>query len=114
VRALGRAVVVMIATGLFALFGGASVVTAFGGSSPPGDDARSVAEDQLGRAAAAALAETGGGRVTGTGIDGDEGVYEVEVTLPDDRQVDVRVDASFAVVGTETDGADARGGWTGD
>jgi hypothetical protein len=33
----------------------------------------------------------------------EESLYEVEVTLDDGRQVDVQLDESFAVVGTEGD-----------
>ena len=57
----------------------------------------------LERASAAALAHTGGGRVTGTEVDDEESYYEVEVTLDDGTQVDVQLDASFAVVGDKVD-----------
>lgn len=58
------------------------------------------------KAKAAALAETKGGKVTGTEVDDEESKYEVEVTLKDGTQVDVQLDESFKVVGTEADGAD--------
>ena len=51
------------------------------------------------KARAAALAHTGGGRVTDTEVGDEESYYEVEVTMPDGRQVDVQLDESFAVVG---------------
>ena len=51
----------------------------------------------------AALAETGGGTVTGTEVDDEESKYEVEVTLDDGGQVDVQLDENFQVVGTEGD-----------
>lgn len=73
------------------------------------DDARDTAitGDPLARASAAALAHTGGGRVTGTEVDDEESYYEVEVTLDDGRQVDVQLDRAFNVVGGESDrGAD--------
>jgi hypothetical protein len=108
-RALSRAVVVAAATGLFALFGGASVVTAFGGSSPTEDGGRAVAGDQLERAQDVALAVTGGGRVTGTEVDDEESRYEVEVTTRDGRQVDVQLDAELDVVSTSLDAADGDG-----
>jgi hypothetical protein len=57
----------------------------------------------LARASAAALAATGGGRVTGTEVNDEESKYEVEVTLDDGRQVDVQLDDSFHVVGSKTD-----------
>ncbi len=57
----------------------------------------------LDKASAAALAHTGGGAVTGTEVDDEESYYEVEVTLPDGSQVDVQLDRSFAVVGSDAD-----------
>jgi uncharacterized membrane protein YkoI len=73
------------------------------------DDASDTAitGDPLAKASAAALAHTGGGRVTGTEVDDEESYYEVEVTLDDSRQVDVQLDRAFNVVGGESDsGAD--------
>ena len=61
----------------------------------------------LDRATAAALAETGGGRVTETEVGDEEGDYEVEVTLADGRQVDVHLDKSFHVINTAPDTEDA-------
>lgn len=58
---------------------------------------------ELERAEQAALAETGGGTVTGTEVDDEESKYEVEVTLDDGNQVDVQLDEDFRVVGTEGD-----------
>jgi hypothetical protein len=55
------------------------------------------------KAAAAALAHTGGGRVTDTEVGDEESYYEVEVTKPDGSQVDVQLDESFAVVGSSAD-----------
>ena len=54
---------------------------------------------------AAALAETGGGRITDTEVGDEDSYYEVEVTLDDGSQVDVQLDEGFNVVGGETDGA---------
>jgi uncharacterized membrane protein YkoI len=62
-----------------------------------------ITGDALQRAEDAALAETGGGRVTGTEVGDEESYYEVEVTLDDGRQVDVQLDESFAVVGSDAD-----------
>jgi uncharacterized membrane protein YkoI len=59
----------------------------------------------LTRASEAALAHTGGGRVTDTEAGDEEGAYEVEVTLDDGTQVDVHLDASFTVLGDEAEGA---------
>jgi uncharacterized membrane protein YkoI len=71
-----------------------------------GDDDASdttITGSSLARATEAALAETGGGRVTGTEVDDEESKYEVEVTLDDGRQVDVQLDGDFQVVGDEAD-----------
>ncbi|MGH3111462.1 MAG: PepSY domain-containing protein [Gaiellaceae bacterium] len=68
------------------------------------DDDTPITGTALTRASEAALAHTGGGRVTETEARDEEGAYEVEVTLPDGSQVDVHLDASFAVLGDEKDG----------
>jgi uncharacterized membrane protein YkoI len=57
----------------------------------------------LEQASAAALAATGGGRVTGTEVGDEDSYYEVEVTLPDGRQVDVQLDEAFKVVSSAGD-----------
>jgi uncharacterized membrane protein YkoI len=74
-------------------------------ASGHGDDSEGPITGQaLERASAAALQETGGGRVTGTEVGDEESYYEVEVTLDDGSQVDVQLDRSFNVVGSENDG----------
>ena len=62
-----------------------------------------IAGADLQKASAAALASTGGGRVTGTEVGDEESYYEVEVTLDDGGQVDVQLDKSFHVVGSDAD-----------
>ncbi len=57
----------------------------------------------LARASEAALAETGGGRVTETEVGDEDSYYEVEVTLAGGRQVDVQLDKSFNVVSSKAD-----------
>jgi uncharacterized membrane protein YkoI len=97
-----------------AVAGGAGVASAAGGSddAAEGPDA-AITGDALQRAEEAALAETGGGRVTGTEVEDEESYYEVEVTLDDGSQVDVQLDRDFVVVGSdadhETDDADSGG-----
>lgn len=59
----------------------------------------------LERATEVALEHVGEGRVTETEIDDEDAKYEVELTRPDGRQVDVHLDEDFQVVGTENDGA---------
>ena len=82
--------------------GGAALAVASGD-----DDAAEtpITGAALERASAAALAETGAGRVTGTEAGDEEGAYEVEVTRPDGSQVDVHLDSSFRVIGREDEAA---------
>ncbi|MFC6285327.1 PepSY domain-containing protein [Nocardioides sp. GCM10027113] len=69
------------------------------------DDAsdRPIQGEALEKATEAALEETGGGTVTETEVGDEESMYEVEVTLDDGSQVDVQLDESFQVVGSEAD-----------
>ena len=66
-----------------------------------------IPASELEQAERAALEETGGGTVTGTEVDDEESRYEVEVTLEDGHQVDVQLDETFRVVGTEGDDSGA-------
>lgn len=68
------------------------------------DDDRPLTGTSLQKAKDAALAHTGGGRVTDTESNDEESQYEVEVTLEDGSHVDVQLDGDFEVVGSETDG----------
>jgi uncharacterized membrane protein YkoI len=92
-----------------AVAGGAGVAAASGGQDADSQEGSDVAitGDALQRASDAALAETGGGRVTGTEIDDEESYYEVEVTLDDGSQVDVQLDESFHVVSSSADHEDS-------
>ena len=85
-----------------AIGGGAAIA---GGVGDDGAD-QPITGDALAKAKAAALAETGGGRVTGTEVGDEESYYEVEVTRADGSQVDVQLDKAFAVVGSKDDGRD--------
>jgi len=76
--------------------------TAVGSDDDDGTE-RPVPGSVLDRASEAALAETGGGRVTGSEMDDEESKYEIEVTLDDGSQVDVQLDANFQVVGSKVD-----------
>lgn len=80
---------------------GATVAVA-GGADDDATDTPITSPD-LEKASAAALAHTGGGKVTGTEVGDEESLYEVEVTLGDGSQVDVQLDESFAVVSTESE-----------
>lgn len=99
-----------IAIGLIG--GGVGVAIAAGQQDGQQEDEgteRPITGDALDKAKAAALEHTGAGRVTETEIGDQEGYYEVEVTMPDGHQVDVHLDESFAVLGTEGDTGDDAG-----
>ncbi len=92
---IAAAVVAVAVTGT-----GAGLAMANGG----GDDSDGpITGTALEQATTAALASTGGGRVTDTEVGDEESYYEVEVTLADGSQVDVQLDESFNVVGSKAD-----------
>ena len=95
----------LIVAGLVALaLGGAALA----GAAPGGDNENALTGSTLDRASKAAVAETGGGRVTGSERDSENGAtYEVEVTKDGGGQVDVRLDDQFKVVAAEPDHEDA-------
>ncbi|HEX2125836.1 MAG TPA: hypothetical protein VHF45_04675 [Thermoleophilaceae bacterium] len=82
--------------------GGAAIATAAGGGDDNEAD-RAISGAALDRASRAALAHTGGGKVTETEVGDEESYYEVEVTRDDGSQVDVQLDRGFQVVGAEGD-----------
>jgi uncharacterized membrane protein YkoI len=92
----------LLVGGLVALaLGGAALA----GASSGNDNLSGSTYD---RAEKAALAETGGGTVTDTERDSENGAtYEVEVTKDGGDQVDVRLDDRFKVVAAEPDHEDA-------
>jgi hypothetical protein len=92
-----------VAIGAIAL-GGATIANA-----TMGDDGEPLRGATLDRASAVALEAAGGGRVTETEHDSEDGAtYEVEVTKPDGSQVDVRLDGAFNVVVVEGDHEEAN------
>jgi hypothetical protein len=96
-----------VAIALVLVLAVAAVATGIAVGAGVGDDSEPpITGTALTRASEAALAHTGGGRVTETEAGDEDSYYEVEVTLPDGGQVDVQLDRSFAVVGDEADGAD--------
>jgi uncharacterized membrane protein YkoI len=99
---------ILIATGLV----GAALATGGGIAwATSGDDEQALTGSALARATAAALRHTGGGTVTETEAGDDGAAYGVEVRLPDGSQVEVNLDASFAVIAEEADddgGADEQ------
>jgi uncharacterized membrane protein YkoI len=84
----GAAVIVGVAAG------GAATAADSGGTD--GSDTV-LSGTALDRASEAALAETGGGVVVDSEAE-EESAYEVEVNLDDGRQIEVHLDANFAVV----------------
>ena len=72
-------------------------------ASADGDSDSELTGSTRDRAVAAALAATGGGTVLETEAGDDNAAYGVEVRLPDGRQVEVHLDASFKVIGQEAD-----------
>jgi uncharacterized membrane protein YkoI len=93
------AVIAALVVGLGAVGGG--VALAAGGDDDATDTP--ISGSALEQAKAAALAHTGQGKVTETEVGDEESYYEVEVTLDDGSQLDVQLDKSFNVVGSEGD-----------
>jgi uncharacterized membrane protein YkoI len=86
---------------------------AFAGATGGGDDGGGKGDDGSGkpitgaaldRASAVAVDHAGGGRVSGTEFQDEEGYYEVEVTRDDGSQVDVHLDSHFNVLDQSADG----------
>jgi uncharacterized membrane protein YkoI len=82
--------------------GGTAIAGAAGGGDDDATD-KAISGQALDRASAAALAETGGGKVTGTEAGDEEGAYEVEVTRADGSQVDVHLGKDFKVLSSAGD-----------
>jgi uncharacterized membrane protein YkoI len=83
--------------------GGAAIATAASGGGDDNEAEKAISGAALDRASSAALAHTGGGKVTETEVGDEESYYEVEVTRDDGSQVDVQLDRDFQVVGDEGD-----------
>jgi uncharacterized membrane protein YkoI len=101
----GKRKIAVIAASVAVLGGiGAGAAVAAGGG---GDDATDtpITGSALAQAEAAALAHTGGGRVTGSEVGDEEGYYEVEVTEDDGSKFDVHLDRSFKVIDASPDGS---------
>jgi hypothetical protein len=82
--------------------GGAAIATAAGGGDDNEAD-KAISGAALDRVSRAALAHTGGGKVTETEVGDEENLYEVEVTRDDGSQLDVQLDRDFHVGGSEAD-----------
>jgi uncharacterized membrane protein YkoI len=95
-----RKAIIAGAVALVALaLGGAALAGASGGD----DSEKAITGSALDKASAAALAHTGGGKVTETEVGDEEGYYEVEVTRDDGSQVDVHLNQAFEVLGQAAD-----------
>jgi len=78
------------------------------------DGEGSVTGRQAERAVQAALAATGGGTANAVERDSEAGAtWEVEVSTPDRRIVDVRLDETFSVIAVESDSETQDTGDTG-
>jgi uncharacterized membrane protein YkoI len=98
VRKIGAGIAALAA---FAL-GGAALANATGVGDDDGEQPLTGSVAQ--KASAAALEATGGGEVTGSEVDDEQGAtYEVEVRKTDGSTVDVRLDESFAVIAIDGD-----------
>ena len=73
---------------------GVTTAAAVAGSDDDATDAP-ITRVELEKAQDVALAHTHGGGVTETEVGDEESYYEVEVTFPDGRQVDVQLDRDF-------------------
>ena len=83
---------------------------AIAGSSGVFDDDAQLTGPSADHAKAAALEITGGGKVNAVERDSENGAtYEVEVTRPDGKTVDVRLDASYNRVAVEGDSEEDDG-----
>lgn len=85
-----------------------AIAQAGNGSSETGDNDTPITGPALEHATSAALDHLGEGTVTETEVGDEESMYEVEVILDNGNQVDVQLDETFTVVGTEEDGADDK------
>jgi len=102
-----RTIAILVA--LVAIGTGAGIVVANGSAEDSDTDAPLVGTD-LDRATEAALAHTGGGTVIESEVGDDGAAYGIEIRLDDGSVVEVNLDSSFSVIGSEADedGADAQ------
>ncbi|CAA9420474.1 hypothetical protein AVDCRST_MAG82-1393 [uncultured Rubrobacteraceae bacterium] len=79
---------------------GAGMAYATGSDDDPSSQATGPGIE---KAKSIALDHTGGGRVTETEVEDEEGYYEIEVTRGDGSQADVHLDKNFEVLSTSAD-----------
>jgi hypothetical protein len=99
---LAGAAVAALGVGGTAIAGGAGSDDGVG----KGDDGEGTAitGSALDRASRIAIDQVGGGKVTGSELQDEEGYYEIEVTKDDGSQVDVHLDSHFNVLNAKGDG----------
>ena len=73
------------------------------GIAATGGDEQPLTGSNLEQATDAALAHTGGGTVVETETGDDGAAYSVEIQLEDGSQVEVNLNESFEVIGSEAD-----------
>jgi hypothetical protein len=89
---------------LAALALGGAAIAGSQGVGPLSDDEASLSGPAADRATAAALEITGGGKANAVERDSEHGAtYEVEVTKPNGKTVDVYLDASYNLVSVDGD-----------
>ena len=88
-----------------ALTAGIAAAVAIGMAAAEQDNEVPITGAELDQASTAALAHTGGGRVTETEVGDEESYYEVEVTMQDGTQFDVQLDREFNFVGDKREAA---------
>jgi hypothetical protein len=105
---------IMIVTGIAAVAAlvlGGVAIAGSQGVGPLGDDEASLSGPAADRAKAAALEITGGGSANEVERDSEQGAtYEVEVTKPNGKTVDVYLDASYNLVSVDGDSEENESG----
>ena len=109
---------IIIAAGIAAVaalvLGGAGIAGSQG-VGPFGDDDAQLTGPAADRAKAAALEITGGGKANAVERDSENGAtYEVEVTKPNGKTLDVYLDASYSLVSVEGDSEENDSGDAGE
>src|SRR3954467_11997689 len=102
-RKIHRRIIVMAGAAAVVLGGAGAAAAASDDTDTP------ITGDALRQATNAALAKTGGGRVTGTEGGAEGSYHEVGGTRDDASQVDVQLDDHFAVVTTMSDSESGHG-----
>ena len=100
---LAGAAVAALGVGSTAIAGGAG--SDDNGGTRDDGAGKPITGTALDKASAIAVDHVGGGRVTGTEFQDEEGYYEIEVTRSDGSQVDVHLDSHYRVLNARGDGS---------